>query len=103
MISSVFSVFDTKAAFFAVPFVMQREQMAIRAFSDLVNDPNTSVNKHPEDYALYVVGMFDDSTGVIEAVQPKCLVTAASCLRPPSAVVAYDTNHKGEVLEIGSK
>ena len=63
MITKVFSIFDSKAQMFNVPFFMTTTPAAIRSFTDLVNDPNTPVNKHPSDFVLYELGEFDDSVG----------------------------------------
>ena len=81
MITMMFSVFDSKAAVFGTPFFMQREAAAIRAFSDLANDPQTMVGKHPEDFALFHVGDFDDDTAGFNSVKPRNLVTAASMVK----------------------
>ena len=54
----IFSVFDSKAAFFTSLWTEQREASAIRGFSDAVNnpDPNNGFRKHPEDYSLFLIG-----------------------------------------------
>lgn len=80
MITKMFSVFDSKAAFFGNPFYEQREESAIRTFGDAVNDPNPKNmwNAHPEDYSLFYVGEFDSDTGEILPTVPKNLVTASA-------------------------
>jgi hypothetical protein len=81
MIAKVFSVFDSKAAFFGRPFFDQKEGTAIRNFSDAVNDssnPNNMWFKHPEDFSLFLVGEFDDETGELIPVHPKNLLTASA-------------------------
>lgn len=60
-----FSVFDTKAQAYGVPFFMPTVGSAIRAFTDLVNDNRSAVNRHPSDYLLFHIGDFDDSTSVL--------------------------------------
>lgn len=83
MIVKVFSVFDAKMATFDQPFYMLNEAAAIRAFSDAVNDtsgqgPYAKVARHPEDYSLFSIGVFDDVLGTIVCDKPVSLVTAAS-------------------------
>lgn len=68
MIYKVFSVKDLKAAAFAPPFFLHREEVALRTFRDAVADPSHPMHAHPEDYELYVVGTFDDETGILSAV-----------------------------------
>jgi len=63
---NIYSVYDEKAENFGTPFFMKNQQMAERAYGDLVNDPNSTINRHPGDYKLYDVGSFDDVTGIIE-------------------------------------
>lgn len=63
MILKVFSVLDTKGDVFMSPFFFPATGQAVRAFSDLANDGNTVVARHPGDYRLTCVGEFDDSTG----------------------------------------
>lgn len=77
----MFSFFDSKAAFFSNPFYEQREGAAIRMFADAVNDssnPNNLLNKHPEDYSLFLLGEFDNDTGAIDMIKPLNLVTASA-------------------------
>lgn len=59
------SVFDKKALAYTQPDMAAQPGQAIRSFSDAVNNPQSAFNKHPEDYALYNIGYFDDNTGLI--------------------------------------
>lgn len=72
-----FSIYDSKAVAYAPPFFMARPELALRAFRDLAADPASNVSKHPEDYALFLLGEFDDSTGaIVSAGSPVQLATA---------------------------
>ena len=73
----MFSVFDTKLAAFGTPFYMPKENVAIRTFNDLTNDPKSSIYKHPEDYTLYLLGNFNDETGLVESQKPHPMLNAA--------------------------
>lgn len=72
----IFTVFDDKATAYLKPFVMENEPMALRAFTDAVNDEGTEFWKHPEDYTLWRCGIFDCVTGEIAALQPYCMAKA---------------------------
>lgn len=77
----MFSVFDSKAAFFGNPWFDQQEASAIRNFSDAVNDgsnPNNQWFKHPEDFSLFYLGEFDNEIGKFHLVTPENLVTASA-------------------------
>lgn len=68
MILRAYSIFDNKALQYHPPFYQATDGAAVRSLSDLVNDPNTNVGRHPGDFVLYLVGMYDDSNG---AFQPR--------------------------------
>jgi len=74
----IYSVFDEAAKAFGTPFFMQNEMMASRAFSDLANDTNSTVNKHPADYKLYKIGSFNDETASLESAEVPELIAHAS-------------------------
>ena len=62
MKQQVFSIYDAKAQAYFPPFYLHNSQMAIRQFGDMVNDPESRVSKHPEDYTLFNLGEWDDQT-----------------------------------------
>lgn len=79
--TKIFSIFDSKAKVFGVPFFMPSVGMAIRAFGDLVNERGSLVNKHPEDFTLFEIGKYDDNLGLVEEVPVVSLGMAVSLLR----------------------
>lgn len=62
----VFTVFDSKVECYNTPFFQKSTGEAIRSWTDLANDPQSSISKHPEDYALMEIGTYDDLTGAFE-------------------------------------
>lgn len=80
MILKVFAVRDLKAEAFLQPFFSPSVGSAMRAFSDAVNDKNCPFNKHPADYALFEIGTYDDSSGLLEALIPVKLYSLGSDL-----------------------
>lgn len=66
MVSEVFSVYDSKAEVYSKPFLMKKPGEAMRLFVNVVNDPQTEMNKHPEDFTLFHLGTFDDEKGTFE-------------------------------------
>lgn len=61
------SVFDSASGVFARPFPVVAIGQAVRDFTDEVNrvaDDNP-LHKHPEDYALHLIGDFDDNAGTV--------------------------------------
>ena len=67
----MFSVHDVKAGAYFPPWFLHQVGMAIRCFSDCVNDPEHNFGRHPADYTLFEIGEFDDSTGRVEAMVPE--------------------------------
>ena len=59
----LFSIYDSAAGSFMRPFPVASDQQAHRAFKDLVTDADHPIGKHPEDYTLHRLGVFDDQTG----------------------------------------
>lgn len=80
MLTLAYSVYDNKALVYAPPFFAPTDGYAVRLFSDLVNDPGTSVNRHPGDFALFQVGTYDDGHGALLAVSPLRHVIDAAAL-----------------------
>lgn len=63
MLLNVYSIRDAKAETFSLPFYQHNDGLAERNFRNLVNEPNSHVNKNPEDFDLYHLGSFDDNVG----------------------------------------
>lgn len=78
MILKVFAVRDTKAEAFLQPFFSNSVGNALRAFGDAAVDKNCPFNKHPEDYILYEVGEYDDSTAGLGALEIIRMLACAS-------------------------
>ena len=59
-----FAVKDKALDAFGATFQQPTIESAIRMFGDLVKfgDENNRYRRNPEDYALYLVGEFDDAT-----------------------------------------
>lgn len=66
---NVYSIYDSAAKAYFPPFFLHTEGMALRGFTDAVNDPNSQVGKHPKDYDLFQIGTFDDNTGQLTPLQ----------------------------------
>ena len=63
------SIRDRQANAFAPPFFVATLGQAIRSFSDEINRPaeNNQLYRHPDDFDLYDVGVYDDETGTFMA------------------------------------
>lgn len=71
MIKNVYSLFDKKAKLFTPPFVSDNVQTARRSLMLPVNELESFLGMYPDDYEVYDLGTFDDSTGKIEPREVK--------------------------------
>lgn len=86
MILQAYSIFDRKALQYHPPFYASTDGQAVRNFSDLANDPNTTVGRHPSDYVLYCVGCYNDANGFLEPFSPlRHVMDADACVSIKSA------------------
>lgn len=65
-----FSVYDEKVQAFNAPFFQATVGQAVRSFSDIVNDAESTIHRHPADYVLYQVGEFDDKDASLVSTVP---------------------------------
>lgn len=79
---NIYSFYDTKAGMFNVPFFLPTDGMAVRAAIDLGEDLNSRIGRHPEDFVLYRIGVFDDSNATVVSRAPESLGPVASMLSP---------------------
>ena len=71
-----YAVYDKKAEMYSAPFLETKDGTAVRAVQDLVINSNDHVfAKHPSDFSLHRLGVFDELTGVITGEsQPKKII-----------------------------
>lgn len=59
------AVMDTKVGAFTPPFCCKTRGEAIRSFTDACADDKIPFKAHPGDYVLYMIGEFDDGSGLV--------------------------------------
>ena len=72
------SVHDVKAEAWTTPMFFQSNAQAVRSFGDAVKDKSSDFGKHPEDYHLYAIGVFDQDEGVVEGHEAVHLIHGAN-------------------------
>lgn len=80
----VFTVLDSKIGSFAQPWFSVNVETAVRAFSEALRDPQSMLSKHPEDFSLWLLGYFDDDSGMFEQDKPTNLGNATLFMRKDS-------------------
>lgn len=65
----VFSVYDSKAEFFAQPMFFRTTGEALRSWSQACNDEQQDLSKHPGDFSLFHIATYDTDTGVLTMLE----------------------------------
>lgn len=60
--AQIFTIFDSKAQAYLIPFFEKTNALAIRAFTSAVNDSTHQFSTYPEDYTLFHLGEYDEDT-----------------------------------------
>lgn len=65
-----YCIYDNKALAYHPPFFAGTDASAVRSLQDVCNDMNTTIGRHPGDFALYCVGEFDDASAYFVSAHP---------------------------------
>jgi len=76
----IYAISDSKMEAFNRPFVLPADGAAIRAFQDEINNKDSELSKHPKDYDLYCVGLWDEETGIISECKTKLIAAGESLI-----------------------
>jgi len=83
MLQKLFAIYDSKAESFTNPVYLNSTGLAVRTFSDSVQDPESQFAKHPADYTLFELGTYDDQTAEFKLLStPKSLFIAIEFITP---------------------
>jgi len=72
---NAYTIYDVASGVYMRPFFSQADGQAVRGFNDIATDADHEVGKHPEDYTLYRIGSFNDTTGKMEGEELEKLTT----------------------------
>jgi hypothetical protein len=61
----ILTVKDTKIDAYLKPFYVHSEEHALRDMTTIANTPEHPIGKNVEDYSLYLIGTYEDTTGKI--------------------------------------
>ena len=88
---SIYTIFDSAAGAYMRPFFLQSDGQAIRMFTDVATDPKHEVGRHPEDYSLCSIGIFNDANAQLIDQKVTTLITG-------NEAVAKARNTRGHPL-----
>lgn len=73
----VMAIFDNAVKAYLQPFFTPTKGSGIRSFTDAVSQEGSQFARHAGDYALFILGEFDDVTGSFSSLpQPERVMTA---------------------------
>lgn len=78
----VISIKDRATGLFSRPWFTRTHAEAVRIFTDEVNreGADNPINKHPDDYTLYAIAVWNDNTGSFQPHEPRKLCDATTIL-----------------------
>lgn len=79
---NLYSIFDSKANTYGMVFGSVSDGVAHRMFLSAVASGNSDISRYPEDFYLFCIGSFDDTTGILDpSVAPRMVVSGVSVLQ----------------------
>lgn len=93
MILLAYSLLDTKTGHYSTPFFFNHRGHALRAAAELAGDMKTTVARHPADFTLCEVGIFDDQTGQLRTMEviPLGTIQSLAPLLPQGALPLFNS------------
>lgn len=77
---NAYTIFDVASGTYMRPFFAGADGEATRGFKDLALDADHAIGQHPEDYTLYRVGNWNDTTGKMAGEELEKLLTGLECV-----------------------
>jgi len=81
-ILQMFSVYDVKAEVYSQPITAPTINTMGRILGDVLAEGSHAYAKHPEDYVLFHLGEFDDSTGQVDPLNAPNSLFSLKTLTP---------------------
>lgn len=69
---------------FGIPIFVLAQGEALRSFMDEINRPGSPFNAHPDDYDLYLIGAYDETTGEVIPETPRMICVGKEVYKDPS-------------------
>lgn len=76
----MYCVKDSVADCFHMPFQALTDAEALRMVRSAAMSPDSNLSQFPNDYSLFIVGVFDDCTGLISSSTPELLVHVSTLI-----------------------
>ena len=100
MTFKVYAVYDSKVEAYMTPFNMTTRGQAVRAWQEVVNEPQSQFNKHPGDFTLFEVAEYCDIKGMYLSYDAKINIgTALEYINKPHVLPTVSENKPLEVQQ----
>lgn len=80
MVLRMYSVYDKKSQVYHPGQYCHNDPHALRFFSMQFENKDSVMGKYPEDFDIYRVGEFDDSTGLVKSCTPEYIINVYALL-----------------------
>ena len=94
----IYTVKDKKGIHLNI-FTQESDNIAIRNFSDAINDKNSILNKHPYDMELWRLGSWDKRTGTLKEEQATYLASGKDFAKENNTITELDKETLTKVLK----
>lgn len=76
----MYTIYDVKAKAYLMPIFMATDAIAVRSFTNAINQEGHQFNTNPEDYTLHRIGLFDDETAQMQTSDPELIISGLQAL-----------------------
>ena len=80
MLLHAYALYDVKSETYGLPFFAVNDAIAVRTSYDGYLMADSTVSRHPEDFTLYRLGLYDDCRGVITGAERIHIVDMVSLI-----------------------
>lgn len=92
---NVYTIYDTATAAYMRPMFMDSDGQAMRIFSDVAVDAEHEIGKHPEDYSLVRIGVWDNATAKYAEEDKQTLITGLEAVANSRKIVKLPKEANG--------
>lgn len=80
----IYAVKDSATDNYGIPFFLNTRGEAMRHFTDAAraNPEQSAIAKHPDDYTLHEIGIYDEKDGSITGAKPEQIMRAKDVILP---------------------
>ena len=83
---NLYSVLDSASGVNDGPVGQHNDNVALRNFKNLAENPDTPVGKNPEHFSLWYIGQYNDSTAELLPDTKRCLCHAIDLINDDLSV-----------------